>query len=141
MTPITAPSLRYAGHDGFTAVRRAGAHSKNGRAARQRSGHTVVALRGDLDIASAPALRRRLLGTLRHSGGLLILDLSGVTFCDVAGLAVLVGTQRRATGLGISLHLSDPPPQLEKLLRISGLEGFLTVRHSAPEPRPAGLAT
>jgi anti-anti-sigma regulatory factor len=33
---------------------------------------------------------------------LLTLDLSEVGFCDAAGLAVLIGTQRRATSLGRS---------------------------------------
>ncbi len=64
----------------------------------------------NLDIATTPAVRERLLGLLGPGVRLLIIDLSGVSFCDAAGLAVLTGTQRRAT---------------ER--RITGLERSLTV--------------
>lgn len=68
--------------------------------AHRRPGHTIVALSGVLDGAAAPALREHLIAALRHSGRLLILDLSDVTSADVAGLAVLIGLRQRAAGLG-----------------------------------------
>src|SRR5690606_16664589 len=55
-------------------------------------GHTVVELSGDLGGAATAALRERLLVALRHSEQLLVLDLSAVTGCDAAALAVLIGT-------------------------------------------------
>ena len=58
---------------------------------------------------------------------LLIIDLSGVSFCDVAGLAVLIGTQRRAIARGIVVRLAAPRPQVLKLLRITGLDHRLTI--------------
>jgi len=42
---------------------------------------------------------------------LLIIDLCAVSPCDVAGLAVLIGTQRRATTRGITFRLSAPGPR------------------------------
>jgi len=88
---------------------------------------TIARLEGDLDIATVPELRERLLGLLSASVRLLIIDLSGVSFCDVAGLAVLIGTQRRATARGIVVRLAAPRPQLAKLLRITGLDQRLTI--------------
>jgi anti-anti-sigma factor len=91
---------------------------------------TIARLEGELDIATVPALRERLLGLLGLLGPgvrLLIIDLSGVSFCDVAGLAVLIGTQRRATVLGIAVRLADPRPQVAKLLRITGLDHRFTI--------------
>ena len=87
-----------------------------------RPGFTVARLEGDFDIASTPALRERLLSVLGPGVRLLIIDLSGVPFCDVSGLAVLIGTQRRARGLGITVRLASPRPQMAKLLRVTGLE-------------------
>ncbi|MEW2354569.1 STAS domain-containing protein [Spirillospora sp. NPDC029432] len=123
-----------------TAVRRARARPKTGLTTRRRSGRTIVALHGDLDMSSAPALREDLIGTLHHSAQVLILDLGAVTFCDTAGLAVLVGVQRRATGLGITVHLAAPRPQIAELLRITGLDRSLTTGpevHDARVPAPA----
>ena len=88
---------------------------------------TVVRLRDALDVAAAPALRERLIGLLRPGMRLLVLDLSRVPSCDSAGLAVLIGAQRRARLLGIVLRLAAPSPQVAKLLRLTGLDRSLTI--------------
>lgn len=95
--------------------------------AHRRPGHTIVALSGALDGAAAPALREHLIGALRRSGRLLILDLREVTSADATGLAVLVGTQRRADGLGITLRLAAPGPQVAAQLRVTALDRTFTV--------------
>jgi anti-anti-sigma factor len=115
----------------------------------RRSAHTIARLRGDIDVATAPALRERLAALLRLRPGLLVLDLSEVGFCDAAGLAVLIGTQRRATLLGATLRLAAPRPQVAKVLRATGLDRSLSIqptlagalaqpltRHAATFPLP-----
>ncbi|GAA2284190.1 hypothetical protein GCM10010149_32010 [Nonomuraea roseoviolacea subsp. roseoviolacea] len=89
------------------------------------SAPTTVRLSGDIDIFSGEALRRQLLSTLRYSTSLLVLDLSGVTFCDASGLSVLVGIQHRAQERGITLALTAPRPGMSRLLRITGLDRSL----------------
>lgn len=73
-----------------------------------RPAHTVVRLCGDIDITSSPALRERLLVSLRSSTDLLVLDLSEASFHDPSGPAVLIGIQRRARPLGITVVLTSP---------------------------------
>lgn len=92
-----------------------------------RPAFTVERLAGDLDIATTPALRERLFGVLGPGMRLLIIDLSGVSFCDVSALAVLIGTQRRARGLGITVRLAAPRPQTAKLLCDTGLDRHFTI--------------
>ena len=63
-----------------------------------------------------------------HPGlSLLVLDLSRVPSCDPAGLAVLIGTQRRARLLGIVVRLAAPSLPVAKLLRLTGLDRSLTI--------------
>jgi len=88
---------------------------------------TIVRLRGALDVAAAPALRERLIGMLRPGTSLLVLDLSRVPSCDPAGLAVLIGTQRRARLHGIVMRLAAPSLPVAKLLRFTGLDRSLTI--------------
>jgi anti-anti-sigma factor len=88
---------------------------------------TVVRLRDALDVATAPALRERLIGLLRPGMRLLVLDMSRVPSCDSSGLAVLIGAQRRARQLGIVLRLAAPSPAVAKLLRLTGLDRSLTI--------------
>ena len=88
---------------------------------------TVVRLRDALDVAATPALRERLIGLLRPGVRLLVLDLSRVPSCDSAGLAVLIGAQRRARRLGIVLRLAAPSLPVANLLRLTGLDRNLTI--------------
>ena len=110
-------------------------------------GRTVVTLRDGLDLAAAPALRERLIDVLRRAADLLILDLSQVSSCDTAGLAVLIGTQRRARLLGITMLLVAPSLPVSKVLDSTGLKCNFTIcpdlsRALAPERHePAGLAS
>lgn len=110
----------------------------------RRSVCAIARLRGDLDTAATPALRERLLGLLGPGVRLLVIDLSGVSFCDAAGLAMLVSTQRRAAARRITVRLAAPRPQTAKLLRITGLDRSLTVCTTladalAQRPEPANL--
>ena len=88
---------------------------------------TIARLAGELDIATTPALRERLLSVFSPGVRLFIIDLSGVSFGDVSGLAVLVATQRRARRLGITVRLAAPRPQVARLLRITGLDECFTI--------------
>jgi anti-anti-sigma factor len=129
-----------------TTSRHAGGRPEAGPTAR-----TVVRLQGALDVAAAPALRERLIGLLHPGTRLLVLDLSRVSFCDSAGLAVLIGAQRRARVLGIVMRLAAPSVPVAKLLRFTGLDRSLTIcpdlrgalaveRHEPANPSPQVLA-
>lgn len=89
---------------------------------RRLPGHTVIAVRGELDIATTAALRNRILTILADATTSVVIDLSAVTFCDASGLALLVGTQRRARLQGVAVALAAPRPIVSKLLRITGLD-------------------
>jgi len=101
-----------------------------------RPGLTIARLEGDLDIGTTPVLRERLLGVLGPGVRLLIIDLSGVSFCDVSALAVLIGTQRRARGLGSTVRLAAPRPQMAKLMRVTGLDRHFTICASLDDALP-----
>jgi anti-anti-sigma factor len=98
-----------------------------------RGGYVIAALSGELSIASAPALRDQLLNLLRAASHLII-DLSAVEHADASGLAVLVGSRRRARLLGGSVRLAAPSPEAARVLSATGLnqhlEIFPTVREA-----------
>jgi anti-anti-sigma factor len=94
---------------------------------RRASGQTIIAIHGELDIATTAALRDRILTTLANTTTPVIIDLTAVSFCDASGLALLVGTQRRAALHGVTLTLAAPRPNVTKLLRITGLDRAFTI--------------
>jgi anti-anti-sigma factor len=109
-------------------------------------GITIAELSGNLDIACAPALREQLLGLLRPGASRLVIELSKVSHCDASGLAVLIGTGRRARLLGGFLRLAAVSPQVDQGLHITGLRPHLgvfpTVHAAAASPQgPAAQRT
>lgn len=92
--------------------------------------YVVTSLSGAIDIASAPVLREQLLGLLRRTACQLIMDLSAVPYADASGLAVLVGTARRARLLGGFLRLAAPSPAMTEAMRLTGVDRCLDIFQS-----------
>jgi anti-sigma B factor antagonist len=108
-------------------------HAASGRthnlACRTRTerGYHVAALSGGLAGTRATALREQLLHMLHPAASRLVLDLSLVSHVDAAGLAVLVGTARRARLLGGSLRLAAVKPTVFMAVRAAGLDRVLEI--------------
>jgi anti-sigma B factor antagonist len=80
----------------------------------------VVRAVGEIDLATAPRLRARLLDALeRHPAGVVV-DLSRVTFADCRAVAVLIAARNRARELGRPLALRGTPPKVARLLKATG---------------------
>jgi anti-sigma B factor antagonist len=58
---------------------------------------SLIALRGELDLASAPKLERELHAALAAANGPIVVDLSDLQFMDSTGLRTLIAGQRSAT--------------------------------------------
>jgi anti-anti-sigma factor len=101
--------------------------------ARAERGHVIAALSGEPDIASAPALREQLQGLLRPAASRLVINLSAVRYADASGLAVLVGTGRRARLHGGFVRLAAPAPAVASVLRLTGMHRQLV---PSPPSRP-----
>jgi anti-anti-sigma factor len=93
--------------------------------ARTEHGRVVAVLSGPLDVTSTPTVREQFLRLLGPASSRLVLDLSGVSHIDASGLAVLVGTERRARLLGGSLALAAAGPAVSMALRAVGLDRLL----------------
>ena len=110
---------------------------------RGHDGYTIVTASGAIAIASAPVLREQLLGLLRLHASRIVIDLSGVTFCDASGLAVLVAASRRAGLLDGVLRLAAPAPLTANVLRLTGLDSrfeiFATVPKALAHPLTPGV--
>jgi anti-sigma B factor antagonist len=86
----------------------------------------VLALSGEVDLASAPIVEDELRRT-EASEGLIIIDLRDVTFMDSTGVRMLVTADRRAHERGATLVVVQGSPQVRRLFELSGLTGHLDV--------------
>ncbi|GAB2945072.1 STAS domain-containing protein [Streptomyces heilongjiangensis] len=65
-------------------------------------------LAGELDIDTSTSLREYLAAlAARSPGGLLVLNLSGITFCDSAGLYTLLGIRQALSVAGIEVQVAE----------------------------------
>ena len=84
-------------------------------------GWAVIALRGELDVATAPILAEVLTTAMDGGARRLILDLVELGFIDAAGLGVIVGAVTRLQAGGGSLTIRSPSPMVRRILDITGL--------------------
>ncbi len=94
-------------------------------AVRARS-RVIIALDGELDIASAPGLAQ-LLAPLAETGSHLIVHLARVRFCDCAGLSLFLRLRRLATAAGGSMQLAAPSRSLRRLIEVTQLQMNLPI--------------
>lgn len=87
----------------------------------------ILAVSGDLDVASAPLLRAHIGFALDRQPARLVLDLAGLRFCDATGLSVFVMAKNAATREDASLALAAVPRLVTRLLRMTGMNRILDV--------------
>ncbi|RSS44818.1 anti-sigma factor antagonist [Streptomyces sp. WAC07061] len=83
---------------------------------------------GEIDMDEAPGLREELTAALEAGDTGLDVDLAAVTFCDSAGLHVLLDLDELAVQAGKTLVLTALSRPVARVLHLSGVERVLTVR-------------
>jgi anti-sigma B factor antagonist len=87
----------------------------------------LLALSGELDVASAPALEKCLSELAPESHARVVLDLSELSFVDSPGINVLLAARKEAEDEGRLLVLRRPTAQVQRVFAVLGLSGWLTL--------------
>jgi anti-sigma B factor antagonist len=93
------------------------------------AGPYLITVSGELDYHTGPQLRACLDDAPCQEG--LVLDLSGITYCDSTGVSVLVHAHRRTEAAGAPLALAGAAPEVFRLLSLTGLARFFRTYDSA----------
>jgi anti-sigma B factor antagonist len=94
---------------------------------RREEGATVLAVSGELDLASSPVLEERLDEVFGSDSDVVILDLRELDFMDSTGLSVVVKAHQAAEAGERQLCLVKGPPQVQRLLSLTGVAERLRV--------------
>jgi anti-sigma B factor antagonist len=81
---------------------------------------TIVTVIGELDLQSAPALRR-LLQRAADGGGAVTVDMRACNFVDSTGIAALVEGARRLSGDDRVLVIKGAQERVRRILELAGL--------------------
>ncbi|MFD3581711.1 STAS domain-containing protein [Streptomyces sp. NPDC058683] len=102
-----------------------------------RRNRALITLAGEIDLESAPLVRRALAQCLSDGIRIIDIDLTPVTFCDCSGLNTFLHAAQKSTEAGGTLRLHHPPPTLGLILDLTG-SGFLLLGvpsgHLSPPP-------
>lgn len=99
----------------------------------ERDGWTILAVSGEVDVATAPRLREVLIDLVNKGQHRIVVDLGGVDFLDSTGLGVLVGALKRVRTHDGELALVCAEPRILKIFEITGLTKVFPMYRSADE--------
>jgi len=99
-------------------------------AVRQDGPTHVVTLAGDLQIDEGTQFHRRLAGLVGPAAPHLVLDLSGLEFINSEGLAAIVESRGTARQFGGAVHLVNPKPHIERLLKVAHIDRLFFIHRT-----------
>ena len=89
----------------------------------------VVALDGEFDLETAPAVARALRDLIEDQGHLdVVLDLGAVSFIDSIGIRTVLDARRSLCERNGRFTIVDPSAAVRRVLRILGLNAQLDAR-------------
>ena len=86
----------------------------------------IVAVRGDVDLATVDVLRAQLTGAIER-GETVVLDLREVAFMDTQGLAAVIEAEQASAASGTRFVVVRAPATVHRLFDMIGLTERLTV--------------
>jgi anti-sigma B factor antagonist len=99
---------------------------------RSHDDHTIVTISGEIDLYTAPRLHGELAALIADGKpARVVVDMSGVEFCDSTGMNVLLSCLRRARERGGELEIASPKPAVRKILQVTGLDSVFTLVEDA----------
>lgn len=101
------------------------------------SGRARVTLGGELDFDTAPCVLEAVAACLDRQPTSLCLDLTGISFCDCAGLNSLLTARLSVLRAGVDLRVEGVGIQLARLLSLIGADGIFTDGNTSTDAETA----
>ena len=88
----------------------------------QRDRSNVLPLKGEIDLHVSPSVTASLNAMIEKKPRRLVVDLSGVTYIDSAGLAALIEAMQKVEGYGGKFRLAGLQETVRSIFEISRLD-------------------
>ena len=98
-----------------------------------RAPYTVLGVKGDVDVYTAPRLREKLVELVSEGARQIVVDLDGVDFLDSTGLGVLVGGLKRVRSHDGEMGLVCTRARILKVFELTRLTEVFKISASVDE--------
>ena len=99
----------------------------------QASGVTVVAPRGDLDLATVDEIKRALARVLDGGQSRVVVDLGGVGFIDSSGMGAMVAAMKQARAAGGDLRFCGLQNDVRDIFELTRLARAISIHPTRQE--------
>ena len=93
----------------------------------------VLAVRGEIDLFTAPELKQKLTDAIEGGKSRIVVDLAQTTFLDSTALGVLIGAVKRLRTREGALVIVNIDQNIAKTFEITGLDQIFTIRPTRDE--------
>jgi len=87
----------------------------------------VVAVRGEIDLFTAPELKQKLTDAIEGGKNRIVVDLTDTTFLDSTALGVLIGAVKRLRSRDGALVIVNVDQNIAKTFEITGLDQIFMI--------------
>lgn len=99
----------------------------------------VVAVRGEIDLFTAPEFKQRINSAIESGMRLVVVDLNEASFIDSSSLGILISAHKRLKLRGDLLVIACEVPAILNTFTITGLDGVLAIHPSRDAALQRGL--
>jgi len=100
----------------------------------QKNGQLILYFKGELDHHNAKSMMKKIEGIIDdYLPRDCVIDLSGLSFMDSSGIAVILRITKRLNEMGGRAWVENPAPQPLRVIDASGIERIVKVSTNAKE--------
>jgi anti-sigma B factor antagonist len=99
----------------------------------------VLAVKGEIDVYTAPLFKQAVAGLVTDGTKHLIIDMNGVTYMDSSGFGTLLGATKRLRPEGGALHLVGARPTVERMLHLTRLDTVIEMHPTLDQALQAAV--
>jgi anti-sigma B factor antagonist len=92
-----------------------------------RLDYRVLVLAGEIDASVKDELLNQIIDLIDRERTPLLIDMTGVRFCDSSGVTVAISARRHAAASGRRLAFCGLNPRVGEVFRVTGIDRFIAV--------------
>jgi anti-sigma B factor antagonist len=95
--------------------------------------YRILVLVGEIDMHTAAALHEQIFDLIEEDRRPLVVDLTGISFCDSAGVNIVAAARKYAASHDVRLAVVGLRGRVDKIFRMTGMDRLIPVYPTLPD--------